>query len=64
MHHNSKPIWCGRFRQLKTKMIEKKTLAGIAVLMLLLIAANASAIGVSPGTVAFNKLVRGGYAEK
>lgn len=45
-------------------MKNNKTLAVISLLGLLLMATNASAIGVSPGVISFNKLVRGGYAEK
>jgi hypothetical protein len=39
-------------------------LAIISLLGLLLMASSASAIGVSPGMIAFDKLVKGGYAEK
>jgi len=45
-------------------MEHKNTLAIISLLGILLMISNVSAIGVSPGTVVFDKMVRGGYAEK
>jgi hypothetical protein len=39
------------------------TLTAVCIITLFLIT-NASAIGVSPGTVSFSRMVRGGYAEK
>lgn len=46
------------------KSWKNKTLVIIPLLALLLMVTNASAIGVSPGTISFDKMVRGGYAEK
>jgi hypothetical protein len=45
-------------------MEHKNTLAIISLLGILLMVSNASALGVSPGTIEFNKMVRGGYGEK
>ncbi|MDD5111360.1 MAG: hypothetical protein PHG85_02320 [Candidatus Altiarchaeota archaeon] len=42
----------------------KKLILTVSMVGILLMLTNASAIGVSPGTIAFNNMVRGGYGEK